>query len=132
MKKVIKLTESDLHNIIKESVNNILSELDWRTYSSAASKAFDMARYNDLDEYEKERRNRQANEFVRASNMKRRKQYDLSKDAYEQVLGYGDANYKPKTNELRRMSQLYQDLKNNQNGTNEYKDGKWHNKEHYK
>lgn len=26
MKKVIKLTESDLHNIIKESVSNILSE----------------------------------------------------------------------------------------------------------
>jgi hypothetical protein len=38
MKKIIRLTESDLHNIIKESVNNILSELDWKTYMNAARK----------------------------------------------------------------------------------------------
>ena len=37
-KQVIRLTESDLHRIIKESVNNILTELDWRTYASAADK----------------------------------------------------------------------------------------------
>ena len=30
-KQILKLTENDLHNIIKESVNKILSELDWRT-----------------------------------------------------------------------------------------------------
>ena len=36
MKKVIRLTESDLHRIIKESVNNILTELDWKTYANAA------------------------------------------------------------------------------------------------
>lgn len=35
-KQIIKLTESDLHRVIKESVNNILSELDWRTCTSAA------------------------------------------------------------------------------------------------
>ena len=39
MKRKIKLTESDLHNIIKESVNHILSELDWRTYQSAYEKS---------------------------------------------------------------------------------------------
>ena len=39
MKKKIKLTESDLHKIIKESVNQILTELDWRTAVSAANKA---------------------------------------------------------------------------------------------
>ena len=39
MKRKIRLTESDLHNIIKESVNTILNELDWRTYQSAAQKA---------------------------------------------------------------------------------------------
>ena len=42
-KRRIRLTESDLHNIIKESVNNILSELDWRTYQSAADKANEIA-----------------------------------------------------------------------------------------
>ena len=35
-KQVIRLTEDDLHRIIKESVDNILSELDWRTCTSAA------------------------------------------------------------------------------------------------
>jgi hypothetical protein len=38
-KRTIRLTESDLHNIIKESVNNILSELDWKTGVEAAKKA---------------------------------------------------------------------------------------------
>ena len=34
MSKVIRLTESDLHNMIKEAIN----ELDWRTYASAGNK----------------------------------------------------------------------------------------------
>ena len=38
MKQVIRLTESDLHRVIKESVNNILSELDWKTYANASQK----------------------------------------------------------------------------------------------
>lgn len=31
-KKLIRLTESDLHRIVKESVNKVLTELDWKTY----------------------------------------------------------------------------------------------------
>lgn len=38
-KKVIRLTESDLHNIINEAVKEALNELDPRTYASAAEKA---------------------------------------------------------------------------------------------
>ena len=38
MKKTIKLTESDLKQVIKESVNNILAELDWKTYANASKK----------------------------------------------------------------------------------------------
>ncbi len=37
-KKLIRLTESDLHRIVKESVNKVLTELDWRTYANAAKK----------------------------------------------------------------------------------------------
>ena len=37
-KKLIRLTESDLHKIVKESVNKVLTELDWKTYASAADK----------------------------------------------------------------------------------------------
>lgn len=38
MKKTIRLTESELHNVIKESVSNILSELDWKSYANASKK----------------------------------------------------------------------------------------------
>ncbi|MBO7419255.1 MAG: hypothetical protein J6U14_10040 [Bacteroidaceae bacterium] len=39
MKQRIRLTESDLHRIVKESVNRILTELDWKTYQNAARKS---------------------------------------------------------------------------------------------
>lgn len=35
-KQIVKITESDLHKIVKESVNKVLTELDWRTYANAA------------------------------------------------------------------------------------------------
>lgn len=38
MKKIIRLTESDLHNIVKESVNRALNEMDWKTYMNASRK----------------------------------------------------------------------------------------------
>ena len=38
-KRLIRLTESDLHRIVKESVNKVLTELDWKTYRSAAMKS---------------------------------------------------------------------------------------------
>ena len=44
MKKIIRLTETDLHNMVKESVNRILNEIDPRTASSAAQKRFAQAR----------------------------------------------------------------------------------------
>lgn len=43
-KKLVRLTEDDLHRIIKESVNNVLTELDWRTYANAAKKAREQGR----------------------------------------------------------------------------------------
>ena len=39
MKQVIRLTEGDLRRMIKNSVNEALNELDWKTYASAADKA---------------------------------------------------------------------------------------------
>ena len=38
MKKVIRLTESDIHRIVENSVKKVLTELDWKTYQNAASK----------------------------------------------------------------------------------------------
>lgn len=38
-KRTVRLTESELKNIITESVKNIISELDWKTYANAARKS---------------------------------------------------------------------------------------------
>jgi hypothetical protein len=47
--RTIKLTESDLHKVIKESVNNILTELDWKTYANAAKKRYQQYKENPID-----------------------------------------------------------------------------------
>lgn len=41
-KKIMRLTESDLHNIIKESVSQILNELNWKTKYNAGRKEQDL------------------------------------------------------------------------------------------
>ena len=59
-KNTIRLTESELKNIIAESVKNVISELDWKTYANAAKKAYNKGedRYRDFqkaaeDEFQK-------------------------------------------------------------------------------
>lgn len=37
-KNIVKLTESELKQIITESVKKVISELDWKTYQNAAKK----------------------------------------------------------------------------------------------
>ena len=59
-KKLIRLTEQDLHNIVKESVNKVLTELDWTTYSNYQKGRMaqaNQARQN--GDYEKENMYRQ-------------------------------------------------------------------------
>ena len=51
-KQLIRLTENDLHKIIKESINNILTELDWRTYDSAGQKA--LKKFKEIDKSNKD------------------------------------------------------------------------------
>ena len=41
-KKIVRLTESQLHNIIAESVSQILNELDWKTKYNAGRKEQDL------------------------------------------------------------------------------------------
>lgn len=38
MKKIIRLTESDLHEIIRSSAESVLSEMDWKTYMNASKR----------------------------------------------------------------------------------------------
>ena len=59
-KRLIRLTEQDLHNIVKESVNKVLTELDWTTYSNYQKGRMaqaNQARQN--GDYEKENMYRQ-------------------------------------------------------------------------
>jgi hypothetical protein len=64
-KKIIRLTESDLHRIVKESVNKVLTEMDWKTYRSAGDKA---AQRGDKD---------RASDFYNYSNRKLEDEYGL-------------------------------------------------------
>ena len=43
-KNIIRLTESDLKRVISESVKQIISELDWKTYQNAANKRLRQSR----------------------------------------------------------------------------------------
>jgi hypothetical protein len=47
----VRLTEGQLHNVIRESVSQILNELDWKTYDNAAKKR--CQRIKDRDELDR-------------------------------------------------------------------------------
>lgn len=64
-KNVIRLTESDLYKMIQESVDSILTELDWKTYANAAQKDKDP---------------RRANEFARAARDKFNSEFEYRDD----------------------------------------------------
>ena len=53
-KRTVRLTESDLHNIIKESVNKILNEISADFADRAATKAYQKARegFGQYDPYD--------------------------------------------------------------------------------
>lgn len=56
MKKIIRLTESELHNMVSEGIKQVLSELDWKTYMNAADKqkkAGDYSKYNRSQDFKK-------------------------------------------------------------------------------
>lgn len=74
MKKVIKLTETDLHNIIKEAIN----ELDWRTYASA---------------YDKDKNHVRREKFKDASIKSFDKQYNQNLKDNEKITGEGWEGY---------------------------------------
>ena len=51
----VRLTEGQLHNVIRESVSQILNEIDWKTYENAAyKKARRMKNPGDMDEWKRE------------------------------------------------------------------------------
>ena len=72
-KAIFRLTESELRGFIGESVKKILSELDWRTYASAAQKN---------DEWRKEHPEHRANQWNRSYNFR-----NAARDAFDKKHG---------------------------------------------
>lgn len=115
----IKLTESQLKQIVNESVRNVLSEMDWRTYSNAARKAAHLAATAE-DETEKQRRNSQRRNFHDKAGKMYRKQYGLQDYDFEESQAPEDV--------LARVSKRKHDAENFYLGNQEYRNGKWQNK----
>ncbi len=83
-KRIVRLTDSELKSIITESVKNIISELDWKTYANAAKKS----RERGEDWVRAKRFNRAADERFRDKYGLRKKKnngYDLDSDFYTDV-----------------------------------------------
>lgn len=74
MKKIIRLTESELHKIIEQSTKRMLSELDWKTYMNASR-----ARKQQADDM----RSRIAKELHNSMFGTRRNSLDDKSDALE-------------------------------------------------
>ena len=79
MKQIIKLTESDLHKIVKESVNRVLNEVSIDTLRRTQDKAFDEydSMWPDDEDYDE------------AFANKRKRQYDAFKDRIHQLKSQG-------------------------------------------
>lgn len=121
MKRRIRLTESDLHNIIKESVNHILSELDWRTYQSAADKARKISDETE-NPYEDIRRRKQADNFAKMRSEKFTSQYNLPQ-SFDTDIQDKDNNITQ--GQLKNAARRLQDWLDFHDRKSEYKNGKW-------
>lgn len=123
-KQIIKMTESDLHQIIKESVNRILTELDWKTYANAARKAderaMDIARkpenahlavyqYNDDNKKNYEKNAGRSHAFT-----------DAAKKSFDDKYGYKDDTTEVSSD--RDVIPMLNGVAGYENG------GKWHGK----
>lgn len=124
----IRLTESQLKQIVTESVKTILTELDWRTYETAAKKAQE-AYDNATDEYERKRRDVQRRKFQEKAKEMYAKQYGLENFDTEQEKPLDDRK-EPTQGELKQASRRVKDMTDFYQGNQEYKNGKWQNKDY--
>ena len=89
-KRLIRLTESDLHNIVKEFVNKVLTELDWKTYASASDKA----RERGTNYWRSKGETNLQNLLRKATSSQHRADRfgDAAKDAFNRDYGYKNGN----------------------------------------
>lgn len=120
MKQKIKLTESDLHRIIKESVKQVLSELDWRTYQSAAEKSMKQSHNGDLSPQERAFNKNRSYEFDNYADKKFRNKHGMSRYSARHAHETWDSPL----DALRAGAEVSR----NDRGGYEYIDGKWRKK----
>ena len=120
MKQKIKLTESDLHRIIKESVKQVLSELDWRTYQSAAEKSMKQSHNGDLSPQERAFNKNRSYEFDKKKKKKFRNKHGMSRYSARHAHETWDSPL----DALRAGAEVGR----NDKGGYEYRDGKWRKK----
>lgn len=131
--KKIKLTEQDLRNIVTESVNRVISELDWRTYDNAKEQANDDLLNSDDDDLTK-KRVRQRDAFAKASTDRMHKQYGVKPKDVEDVsywLMGGRKNTKedPSKTKIARTKRMVKDYNKHKDGKSKYVKGQgWQNK----
>ena len=113
-----------------------MDEMDWRTYDSARDKAEKLSNQKGISKYEAERRTNQANAFEKHSREMCDKQYGIDKikkresdHNTEVALGTTNAPFKHTNGELKRLDRQSRDVKDYYDGNQEYKNGKWLNKE---
>ena len=120
MKQKIKLTESDLHRIIKESVKQVLSELDWRTYQSAAEKSMKQSHNGDLSPQERAFNKNRSYYFDNYADKKFRNKHGMSRYSARHAHETWDSPL----DALRAGAEVGR----NDKGGYEYRDGKWRKK----
>lgn len=123
----IKLTESQLKQIVNESVKNVLSELDWRTYQTATNKANHLSDKAE-DEYEEQRRNIQRRKFQDKAEKMYSKQYGLEDFDANNSLPKSERK-QPSQGELKQASKRAKEMTNFYRGNQEYKNGSWQDKQ---
>lgn len=73
-KNTVQINESQLKKIVAESIKNVLSEIDWKTYANAAKKSHDKAK-NATDDKEAKKYKDKRDKFNQAATDSFNKDY---------------------------------------------------------
>lgn len=118
MKNIIKITEEDLHNIISESVKQIVSELDWRTYDSAYKKSQEKSLDKGLSPEEQDYHFRRSLKFRNAADKNLNKKYGVTQSNYNTHI--------QSKNDRQQLGAA--EIGRHKRGGDEYSNGKWRKK----
>lgn len=125
-----KVTESQLHDIIKESVMQVLNEIDWRTIASAQERAAGESLDDKKPAGFRAKRKQQFDTFKQGVHPQMKKQYGLSNDEVaDAIKGKGPFYDNASRRSMRQMDKLNADYERFRSADpqlqSKYKDGQW-------